>query len=275
MHATWATMSRAERSAAFDNNGAVINSAELIVARNANAKAYRAAHPAGLDIAYGPGERQKFDLYPGRDAAAPCLVFIHGGYWQRNSREDFAGYATGLNSHGWSVAMPSHTLAPDASLTAIVAEIHSALDWLVQNGPMHGVAAGKIILSGWSAGGHLTAMALQHRAIAAGLAISGVYELGHIRDTALNDKLKLSDDEIALLSPLRLPVVDKPLVIAYGSRELPALVHSSRRLHAKRAGAHMPGALIPVPGADHFTILDDLRKPDGLLVRVARAMVED
>ncbi len=273
MHATWATMSRAERSAAFDNNGAVANSAELIVARNAAAKAYRAAHPTGLDVPYGSGERQKFDLYPGRDAAAPCLVFIHGGYWQRNSREDFAGYAEGIRSHGWSVAMPSHTLAPDATLTAIVAEIHAALDWLVGQGPKHGVAGGKIVLSGWSAGGHLTAMALSHPGVAAGLAVSGVYELGHIRDTALNDKLKLSDEEIAALSPLRLPVVEKPLTIAYGSRELPALVHSSRRLHAKRAAAHVPGALLPVAGADHFTILDELRKPDGVLTKAALALI--
>jgi arylformamidase len=274
MTADWATLSKAERNAAYDNNGAVANSAELIAARNAAAKAYRTAHPKGLDVPYGTAPRQKWDLFPAADKAAPCLVFIHGGYWQRNSREDFSHLAEGIRAHGWAAALPSHTLAPDATLTAIVAEIHAALDWLADKGPSHGIGGGKIIVSGWSAGAHLTAMALSHRAVSAGLAISGVYELGPIRDTALNEKILLSDDELAALSPLRLPVVSKPMTIAYGSRELPALVNDGRRLHGKRAGAHAPGALIPVPGADHFTILEELQKPSGILTRAARVLLE-
>jgi arylformamidase len=268
----WATASRAERNAAYDNNGAVADSAQLITVRNAAAKAYRAAHPAGLDVAYGGAPRQKLDLFPAADPAAPCLVFIHGGYWQRNSREDFAHYAAGVRAQGWSVAMPSYSLAPDVSLTVIVGEIHQALDWLASEGRHHGVAAGKIVVSGWSAGSQLAAMALPHSAVTAGLAISGVYELGPLRDTGLNDKLSLSDVEIATLSPLRLPVVPKPLAIVYGSREVPALINDSRSLHWLRSSCHAPGPLIPVAGADHFTILDELAKPGGVLTRAALAL---
>jgi arylformamidase len=94
-----------------------------------------------------------------------------------------------------------------------------------------------------------------------------VYELGPIRDTELNDKLRLTDSEIVALSPLRLPDVAKPLAIAYGTAELPALVRDSRDLHAKRAAAHLPGPLIPVADADHFTIVHALRDPDGELTR--------
>jgi hypothetical protein len=43
-------------------------------------------------------------------------------------------------------------------------------------------------------------------------------------------------------------------------------------LHARRAAAHAPGALIPVAGADHFTILHELRSPSGQLVRQALAL---
>jgi hypothetical protein len=38
-----------------------------------------------------------------------------------------------------------------------------------------------------------------------GLAISGVFELGPVRDTYLNEKLRLTEQEIVLLSPMRLP----------------------------------------------------------------------
>jgi arylformamidase len=268
----WATMDRAARDAAYDNSAAVIDSPALVAARNAASAAYRAAHPAGLDLPYGPAERQKWDLFPAEDPHAPCLVFIHGGYWQRNSREGFAAVAEGVRAHGWSVALPGYTLAPDASLRAIVAEMHAALDWLAVDGPAHGVA-GRVVVSGWSAGGQLAAMALSHPHVVAGLAISGVYELAPLRDTVLNEKLRLSDAEVASLSPLRLPAVDKPLGIAYGTNELPALIADSRALHALRAAAHCPGPLVPVARTDHFTILDTLRSPDGALTRAAIGML--
>src|ERR1700757_5311149 len=185
----WAALSQAERDAAYDNNKAVANSPALIAVRNEASAKFRAAHTAALDIPYGKRERTKIDLYPARDTAAPCLVFIHGGYWQRNSRDVFAMLVEGIAAHGWSVAIPGYTLAPEATLTEIVQEISLALDWLASEGPARGIA-GPVIVSGWSAGGHLTAMALAHPIVAAGLAISGVYDLGPIRDTSLNIALK-------------------------------------------------------------------------------------
>jgi acetyl esterase/lipase len=271
--ANWNTLSQAERDAAYDNGKAVTNSAALIAERNAASEQARASLKSVLDLPYGPHERNKIDLYPASDPNAPCLVFIHGGYWQRNSREVFAMLVEGIAAHGWSVAIPGYTLAPEASLTEIVAEIRASLDWLAAKGAKHGVA-GPVITSGWSAGGHLVAMTLDHPAVAAGLAISGVYELAPIRDTELNDKLKLTDAEVETLSPLRLPVVNKRLDIAYGSNELPALVLDSIHLHEQRVAAGATGRLLPIDGADHFTILAELRRPEGALVKAALALVE-
>src|SRR5262249_41663744 len=159
-------------------------------------------------LRYGSRERNTWDLFPAREANAPCLVFIHGGYWQRNSKDQFASLIAGVYARGWAAALPGYTLAPQASLGDIVTEINLALDWLMASGARHGIN-GKVVLSGWSAGGHLTAMCLGHERVSAGLAVSGVFELGPIRDTYLNEKLKLSDEEIEKLSPLRLPMVPK------------------------------------------------------------------
>jgi len=263
---TWGMMTKAERDAAYNNSDAVKNSAELNAARIAASEAFRKAHPEHLDLRYGPKERNVWDLFPSKNANAPCLVFIHGGYWQRNSRDQFASLIAGVYAHGWSAALPGYTLAPDASLTEIVAEINAALDWLAANGAAHGIN-GKVVLSGWSAGGHLTAQCLGHARVSAGLAVSGVFELGPIRDTYLNDKMQFTDAELAALSPLRLPMIKKPLAITYGTAELPPLVADSRALHEKRAAEHLPGALIPVAGADHFTITHELRDADGELTR--------
>ena len=262
----WGTLSRDERDAAYNNTEAVKNSAELNTMRTERSAAFRAAHPEHLDLAYGPKERNTWDLFPARDPNAPCIVFIHGGYWQRNAKDGFTNLIEGPYARGWAEALPGYTLAPDATLTEIVAEINASLDWLAANGPAHGIN-GPVVLSGWSAGGHLTAQCFGHPRVSAGLAISGVFELGPIRDTYLNEKLRLSDEEIVELSPLRQPMIEKPLAIAYGTAELPPLVGDSRALHAQRSAEHLPGALIPVAGADHFTITHELRDADGELTR--------
>jgi arylformamidase len=267
----WGRLTRAERNAAYDNNAATSNSAALVAARNASSAAFRAEHPGHLDLAYGSGDRQKWDLYPAADPSAPVLIFIHGGYWQRNSREFFAVMAEGALARGLGVAMPGYTLAPEATLTQIVAEIRLGLDWLAREGAAHGVG-GPVIVTGWSAGAHLAAMALDHPHVTAGVGISGVYDLGPIRDTDLNTALKLSDEEIATLSPLRLPSSEKPFSIAYGSAELPALVEDSRQFHRLRAAAHAPGWLLPIARANHFTALDALRDPNGEILTAILAM---
>jgi acetyl esterase/lipase len=265
-HGEWAYMTREERDASYNNVAHSANSAGVQAARAAASAVFRARHPNRLDIPYGDTDRTKWDLFPAAEPTSPCLVFIHGGYWQRGSRDVVSIMAEGLRALGWSCACPGYDLTPDVTLTQIVGQIHMALDWLVEHGPTHGIA-GPIIVAGHSAGGHLTAMALSHPAVVAGLTISGVFELGPLRDVDLNEKLRLTDEEVATLSPIRLPVVMKPMGIAYGTNELPALIEDSRRLHALRANAHAPGPLIPVVGADHFSILDELQKADGLLTR--------
>ncbi len=261
----WATASQQQRDLAYNNNTAVADAAALIAERNAAS----ALMPPTLGaVAYGASEREQWDLWPAAEASAPTLVFIHGGYWQRNRRQDFWCMAEGARAMGWGFALNGYTLAPEASLTQIVHQVHSALDWLGKHGAEHGMA-GPIVLSGWSAGGHLTAMGTENPAVAAGLAISGIFELGPIRDTYLNAPLTLTDEEIRSLSPQRRPVVQKPMAIVYGSAELPELCRQSRDFHAYRAAHHAPGPLLPVAGANHFTILDALRRPGGALLRIA------
>ena len=270
----WETMSSAARDAAYNNGAAVGDSTQIIEGWIAASKRFRAERTQHLDVAYGARERNKWDLFPAKTPNAPCLVWIHGGYWQARSRESFSCFAEGVLAQGWSAALPGYTLAPEATMTELVREIRSALDWLAANGRSHGIA-GPIILSGWSAGGHLTALMLDHPSVLAGLAISGLFELGPIRDTYLNERLKLSDEELAALSPLRLKGVAKPLAIAYGTAELPALVADSRDYHAHRAEAHLPGPLLPVSNANHYTIMEELRSPNGMLTRAALQLLED
>jgi arylformamidase len=102
----WGTMTRAARDAAYNNSQAVSDSAQIVNRWVAASATFRSQRSKYLDVAYGPGDRNKWDLFPADNPAAPCLIFIHGGYWQMRSREDFSCFAEGVLARGWSAALP-------------------------------------------------------------------------------------------------------------------------------------------------------------------------
>ena len=269
----WNNMTRAELDAAYDNTNAVADSGERREAWIARSDAFRKRHAEGLDLAYGPKPRNKIDLYRCGAAKAPLLAFIHGGYWQRNAKETFACTAAGPLANGMDVAFIGYTLCPEATLSEIIDEIATAVRWLRREGPRHGVGDSKLIVSGWSAGGHLTATTLAMDEVDAGLAISGIYDVEPCRLNYLNDKLRLTAEEAAKTSPLlHLPKKSAPVVLTYGTAELPELQRQSVAYHEARRAAGLPSELLPLASLNHFSIMDELEKPDGAVARAARAL---
>ena len=270
----WRTMDRATLTAAYDNGVAVANSAAQLARWRGLGAALRAQHPATLDLRYGPHPRNTLDLFACGRPRAPLLAFIHGGWWMRNAKEDFAGMAAGPLALGMDVATLGYTLAPDATLTTIAAEIGDALVFLRRR---KGGRAGPLVVSGWSAGGHLAALAAEGGVaqVDACLAISGAFDLAPLRGTALNDTLGITPAEVEALSPSRLAARGScPMVVAYGTDELPEMRRQSEDYAAARAAAGVPTRLLPLAGADHFSILDAMMAPDGALARAAAALAD-
>jgi arylformamidase len=262
--AVWRGMSRAELDAAYNNSAHVADSAAKLADWSKRSAQLRAKHPRLLDLAYGERPRNRVDVFPCSVPNAPLFVFIHGGYWQRNAKEIFSCMAQGPMARGFDVALPGYTLAPDASLTAIVAEIRAAIRWLRREGPRHGIGRGRMIVGGWSAGGHLTAMTMGMPEVAASLPISGVFDIEPCRLNYLNDKLNLTTDEAAALSPLHhLPTKAGPLCVAYGTAELPELQRQSQAYFQAWTKAGLSGVILRLEGHNHFSILEELAAPDG------------
>jgi arylformamidase len=256
-------MDRAALDAAYNNGAAVKDSAQIVAGWEARSARLRAAHPEGMDLRYGKEERNRIDYFAAR-RDGPVLVFIHGGYWQARAKEVFSFVAEGPLAWGINVALVGYTLAPQKRLDGIVAEIHAALDWLGSSIGMLGGDKNRLLVSGWSAGGHLTAMAMSHPAVKGGLAISGIYDLEPMRLSYINDKLRLDEGEARRNSPQK---TDKRLLIAYGADELPELCRQSEdyaRLLKARTTA--------VPGRNHFTVLEELASPHGALTALARTL---
>ena len=256
-------MERAALDAAYNNSAAVKDSAQIVAEWEARSARLRARHAEGMNLRYGPEERNRIDYFAAR-RDGPVLAFIHGGYWQMRAKELFAFIAEGPLAWGINVALIGYTLAPQKRLDGIVAEIHAALDWLNSSIPTLGGDRERLFISGWSAGGHLTAMAMSHPAARGGLAISGIYDLEPMRLCYINDKLRLDEDEARRNTPGH---TEKPLVIAYGADELPELCRQSEE-YAKL----LRREAIAVPERNHFTILEELASPHGALTALARRL---
>jgi arylformamidase len=227
-----------------------------------------------LDLRYGPRERNRIDLLKAADKA-PTLLFIHGGYWQHRSKEVFTIFAEGPMAHGINVALIGYTLAPDATLDQIVAEIHQGIDYLTGQLPALGADPRGIVVSGWSAGGHLTSMALSHPKVIAGMAISGIYDLEPIRHSYLNVKLQLDEAMSRRNSPMEQaggPM--KPLSLVAGGAELPLLRKQTADFAGHRARYGLPVTYEEIPGADHFTIMNEMRSPKGRITTLVRQLFE-
>ena len=199
-------MDQAALDAAYNNSAAVADSQRIMADWQERSDAFAAARSQHLDIRYGEAERSRLDLFvvtPG----APLLVFIHGGYWQMRAKESFRFLAQGPLAHGINVALVGYTLAPEARLDRIVAEVRASVTWLAANAKDHGASGDRLYVSGWSAGGHLTAMTLSLPCVQGGLAISGIFDLEPIRLSYLNAKLGLDEAEARRNSPDRKSVV--------------------------------------------------------------------
>jgi len=269
-------MDRAQLDAAYDNLAAVTASAKLLADWAARSARFRERHRGHLGLAYGEQPRERLDLFLAGNPAAPTLAYIHGGYWQmtHQTKEMYSALAEGAVSHGLNVAVVEYTLAPEARMDRIVGEVRHAISWLHEHLGDYGADPGRIYVAGHSAGGHLTAMTMPLGAVRGGVAISGVYDLEPVRLNYLNEKLGLDEAEAQRNSPmLNFPPMAGPMIVTYGTAELPELCRQSVDYAHAWVGRGLPGNLLPIDGADHFTILETLARPDGELMQALLILV--
>jgi arylformamidase len=270
----WRSMSQEERDRGLNNGVAVTESPDIVAGWERRSTEMRGRYPDYLDLRYGPRERNRVDFLKSAEKG-PTLVFIHGGYWQTRAKEIFTLFAAGPMAHGINVALMGYTLAPDATLDEIVAEIHAGVDFLAEQLPALGGDAGRIVVSGWSAGGHLTSMVLSHPHVKAGLGISGIYDLEPIRASYLNVKLGLDASMANRNSPvMQEGGATKPLSLVVGSAELPLLRKQTADFATHRAKYGLPVTYEEIPGANHFTIMEELLSPSGRITALVRQLLE-
>jgi acetyl esterase/lipase len=247
-------------------NGPFIPGAETFPPRwMEEAAAFRAAlgKRTQTAIPYGPGERNRLDLFLPEAAPQGLLVFIHGGYWLKFDRAIWSHLAAGAVSRGWACAIPSYTLAPNARISEMTQEIARALEVAAS------LVAGPVVVTGHSAGGHLSArmgcadMSLS-TPVKRVVPISPLADLEPISLTAMNADLRLDAAEIARESPALLTLrsgVEAHVWV--GAQERPAFLWQARLLSEVWSCPWTPDS-----GKHHFDVIDGLTDPTSALLSV-------
>jgi arylformamidase len=107
------------------------------------------------------------------------------------------------------------------------------------------------------------------------MAISGIYDLEPIRHSYLNVKLGLDEAASRRNSPMMQaggPI--KPLSLVVGSAELPLLRKQTADFTGHRARYGLPVTFEEIPGADHFSIMDEMASPAGRITTLIRQLFE-
>lgn len=251
---------------------------ELLADWIKRSESFRAAADGVLDAAYGPGERQRLDVFrtPGD---GPTLVYLHGGYWQRGDKSVYSFIAESLVARGVNVVVMGYTLCPQTRVPAITEEIRRGLVWLYRNGGEHGLAVDRINVTGHSAGGHLTAMMLATPwdelgadlpgdLVKTGIPISGLYDLAPLRRTSINHAARIDEEAARGCSPRLLePVAGARVLAVVGGAETRAFHDQMADLAQQWSAAGARVEQYVEPGVDHFDVVNRLAEPDSGLFR--------
>jgi arylformamidase len=241
----------------------------------------RATAHCALDIAYGSGEREKLDVFPGDHPDAPVLVFIHGGYWRSLDKSDHSFVAPAFTRHGACVVLINYPLCPQVTIPEITLHVARALAWVWQNIGRYGGDRRRISVAGHSAGGQLAAMmlaclwpqldaALPRDTVRNALAISGLHDLDPLMHAPfLQQAVQLTPQQVARASPARLPPPKHGMLYTVTGAEESAEYQRQNRCIQEAWGTRRVPICEALPGLHHFSVLDALVEPSHRLHQLA------
>jgi acetyl esterase/lipase len=218
----------------------------------------------------------KLDIYQSlAPKPQPTVIFIHGGGWVDRPREVELFFLLPYLKMGFSIVNVGYRLAAQSLAPAAVADCRCALRWVIRNAQQYNLDPEKIVVSGFSAGGHLamtTAMLtaddgfdsycpgdeeLKVAAIVNWYGITDVKDLlegVNVQDYALewmgnqSDRLEIAER----VSPInyvnsQLP----PIFTVHGDADLSVPYNHAVKFHEALIQANVPNQLLTIPGGGH------------------------
>jgi acetyl esterase/lipase len=248
------------------------------------------------NLSYGPyGRRNRLDVYHRKDrpTGSPILFQIHGGGWViGNKDQQGIPLMQHLASRGWVCVATNYRLGPKARVPDMVTDLKRSLAWVKEHAAEYGGDPNFVVVTGGSAGGHLTALvALTQNdpeyqpgfedadtSVYAAVPYYGVYDFtgrNNVRGksgergmrmflerSVMPTKLKDDPEGWAKASPLdRITPDDPPFFVIHGHNDTLVPVREARYFVEKlRATSQESVVYAELPGAQHaFDIFPSIR----------------
>jgi acetyl esterase/lipase len=246
-------------------------------------------------ISYGPaGKRNMLDVWARPslppDGKAPVLIQVPGGGWVSGETK-WQAYPlmNRLIESGWVCVPINYRLSPRATFPDHIVDVKRAIAWVKANIAQYGGDPDFVVITGGSAGGHLSSLAAMSAnapefqpgfenadtSVRAAVPFYGVYDLTDwdgrggppqtirfIERVLMKCALATHRDEWLKASPLHWVSADAPpTMIIHGTNDSLVPVEGARRMsEALRAVSKQPVVYAELPYAQHaFDIYASLR----------------
>ena len=270
--------------AQYDQRVLVPDADDYLAADAAESARVREKLDCRIDVAYGPGEDQKLDVFPAPAPGAPFAVYMHGGAWTRSDKSAESFMAESFVAAGAAFVSVNFSLCPKVGLDELVRQAREAVVWSCRNAGSFNGNAGRLFVAGHSSGGHVGAMmvvtdwpathVLPCDLVKGAVLCSGMYDLEPVRLSARNDYLGLDEAAARRNGPIHhIPEGGCPLVVGYGGREQAEFRRQSRSFAAAWRARGLAVEEIDLPGVNHFEMRRYFNDPDGPVLKAALAMM--
>jgi len=227
------------------------------------------------DVAYGPLERQRLDVYvPSKPAAAkaPVVVFLHGGRWTFGEKEQYKFVGAALAGRGMIAVLPNYRLYPQAKLAEFGADAAAAVAWAREHAGEYGGDPQQLFVMGHSAGAHLAVLITldQHylrdlgvpaNALAGTIGMAGPYDFLPFEDADIRDMFG-PPERYELSQPIHFVRADAPpMLLMHGTSDQTVWIRNTRNLSAVLQNLGAPVAARYYDGLGHGGLLATLSVP--------------
>ena len=268
---------------AYDQSFWAPQMAELEAADGTASAAVRQKMPP-LTQQYGPDAQNLIDIFAPHDApGASVLVYIHGGAWTRNTRQDASFAAPTLVGRGAAYLVPDFGSLKTLRLPTLVENCRRALEWTVRNARSFGGDPNRVFLAGHSSGAHLAACVLitdwtrrglPADAIKGALLMSGMYDLYPVLLSSRGSFLHVTAEEQAAASPMRhLDRIACPIAITSADEDSPEFKRQSAVFADALQGMGRLASRTVAFNANHFQEDDRLGQADSDVSRALFALM--
>jgi len=249
-----------------------------------------ASLPADERLAYGSDPNQFGDLrLPKAATAKPRVVVmnIHGGYWRADYGLAHAGPScAALTQQGiatWNVEY-RRIGNEGGGWPGSFEDVVRAYRFLVQIATQYNLDASRIVVMGHSAGGQLALCLVAHEpTVRRVVSLAGVVDLQrafelHLSSDAVVEFLGGKPDQVAahyrIANPMRLSIREARQVLIHGLDDDVVPPDLSRRYVEAKEKSGEKVALVQIPEANHFDVIDPRSKAWSVVVRSIRESLE-